>query len=296
MSNSPFSTTYFHPKESIWEKTDLPPFDELILSWNGFRPTGSWTFYISLYQNGWSPWLPYAFWSKQKQSTFAEENELAKTYQDAVSPKQGYATGYRIRLEGDPATLKALWVCCTNHAKFLPSNSNHAPVSPLFLQGRSQMALDHPRRKDLCSPTSTSNAIRFLSPTSKVDPIQFAIASRDHQFDIFGNWVLNTAAAFEALEGRYSVYVTRLSDFDALLENLRRGNPLVVSVKGTIEGAPRSYPNGHLICVTGYDGGNVFCVDPAFSSDEKTGTSYSLIDFLKSWNTRRNLAYYFAAI
>ena len=73
--------------EFTWtmEKTD--PFDELISSWNGMRPEkGKWTFWVSLFAKGWSPWLKYAEWATKLQKTFkhAPQGCHFESYQDAV--------------------------------------------------------------------------------------------------------------------------------------------------------------------------------------------------------------------
>src|SRR3989344_128783 len=169
---SSFSRTFEHAVESPasceWTcgKGDIPLFDELIVSWNGFRPQeGKWMFWIRLCQEEeWSPWLKYAEWRAASQKTFqdAPEGSFAKTYQDAASPKQGFCNGYQIKVvaeEGaDLRELHALFACASN-SKEQPEkppveNLPFAMLPDLFRQ--SQMVLDHPRHKDLCSPTSTS--------------------------------------------------------------------------------------------------------------------------------------------
>jgi hypothetical protein len=160
---------------------------------------------------------------------------------------------------------------------------------------QSQFVLEHRRKRDLCSPTSLSTAINYLVGEKKVDPIRFASQIHDSEFDIYGNWILNTAAAYQALSGKYRCHVERLTDFRALHKQLIQGHPVVVSVKGTLPGAPHPYPEGHLICVIGYDPENkkVYCIDPAFPTNETTRVSYDLGDFLAAWGTRRNLSYLF---
>ncbi len=293
-------TNLYSYSEPCFEHREAAPFNELILSWNGTRPSqGEWIFHVSLYQNGqWSPWLPYAKWSKEDQRTFkvSPHNSFAQTYQDAVSPKEGFCTGFRVQIEGSELEkIKNIWVSCSNTKAFKPSSlQKWEAAPPIPLLGLSQMRLDHPRHRDLCSPTSTTNVINYLAQT-KLNPLDFAARSHDNQFDIYGNWILNTAAACEALQGHHHAYVTRLNSFEALLAQLRKGLPVVVSVKGTIEGAPQPYPNGHLLCVTGYDAEKqtVLCVDSACLQDEQTTIAYPLQSFLTAWETRLRLAYLF---
>ncbi len=157
------------------------------------------------------------------------------------------------------------------------------------------MALPHPRHRDLCSPTATTAAINFLLKKRAVDPLAFAKEVHDSGFDIYGNWVLNMAAAYEALRGNYQTLVARLPDFCTVYAQLVKGLPVVVSIKGTLPRAQIAYPYGHLILIIGYEGNKkeVLCMDPAFNSDPETLVSYPIEPFLEAWGARRNLAYLF---
>jgi len=288
--------------EFSWESEDLPPFNELILSWNGLRPVGFWTFFVRLKKDSWSSWLKYAEWGLDRQKTFKSfpTDSFASSYQDAVTAKED-CTAFQIRVQSEHIleTLHSLHVCLSRPSHFektlLPA------LKPVFLNEipfQSQMVLDHPRHRDFCSPTSTSTAINYLLQSRAVDPVQFARSVRDEEFDIYGNWILNTAEAYERLGCRYRVYVKRLNGFESLHRRLLEGCPVIASVKGTIPGAPQPYPQGHLICVTGFDpeSNQVHCADPAFPNSESVSAKYNLNDFLTAWGIRRNLAYIFEKI
>jgi hypothetical protein len=285
------------------EKITPSPFNELILSWNGFRPRlGRWSFYISLFQTQWSPFLKYAEWGPSSQKTFQSSlpDSNACSYQDVVSLKTGYATAFRIDVrpeEGaDLSTLHVLHVFCADTSKFLPAPIPTLPSLRLYETfPHSQMTLPHPRRRDLCSPSSTTAAINFLLKKNVADPLAIAAQVHDSGFDIYGNWILNTAAAYEALDGNYQTLVARLPNFSAVHAQLAKNLPVVLSVKGTLPGAKIPYPSGHLILVIGYDGERreVLCMDPAFDSDPETFVSYPIEPFLQAWKTRRHLAYLF---
>lgn len=287
----------------VFEKSTSLPFNELILSWNGFRPKiGRWAFYVSLYQSDWSPYLKYAEWGQNEQKTFqsAPPDSNARSYQDVVSPKTGHASAFRILVaaeEGaDLSMLHGIHVFCTDSSKFQTAPLPDLPS--LCLNGvfpHSQMTLPHPRHRDLCSPTSTTAAINFLLKKKAVDPLAIAREVHDSGFDIYGNWILNTAAAYEALNGNYQTFVARLPNFSAVHAQLAKELPVVLSVKGTLPGAQIPYPYGHLILVIGYDGSarKVLCMDPAFNSDGETLVAYPIEPFLEAWGTRRNLAYLF---
>lgn len=283
-----FSKIYSH-KGPVWRQEQTIAFDELILSWNGERPNGSWTFYVSLKEG---EWLKLATWSKEGQRTFSGSGEFARNEQDLIF-SQKLCTSFQVRVEGDELfKLHSLHACVSN-TSFYESRPPQE-LSSILLKNfplQSQQILDHPRKKELCSPTSTANALSFLLK-KKIDPVQFARLSHDQEFDIHGNWILNIAEGYN--QSKIPCWVERLSDFTALHGKLMQNIPVVVSVKGFIPGAAKEYPQGHLLCVIGYDQGKVICVDPAFFANEQTFVRYKLEDFLKAWALRRNLAYVFS--
>jgi len=299
-----FSKTYKYlaasnQDEVVWEMENTDPFNELIVSWNGLRPRkGKWVLYISLFQSEWSPWLKYAEWAGSTQRTFKSTDSFAQAYQDAASPKSGFCNGFRVKMaavEGSNLIqLDSLYACLSNLSDL--SIVAPPPLLPIFLHNvprQSQLTLDHPRHKDMCSPTSTSTAIKYLSGKT-IDPVAFAKRSHDDEFDIYGNWILNTAEAYQQLDGAYRVHVERLNDFTAIHAQLSRGNPVVVSVRGQLLGSPVS-SGGHLICIIGYDSkaNTVQCIDPAFPDTDSTLVSYPLPSFLQAWALRRNISYLF---
>jgi hypothetical protein len=285
------------PKEVV-EVRDLEPFNEVIVSWNGKRPkVGSWSFWVSLYQEGWSEWLKLAEWGEGTQRTFHSESDVAKTYQDIARPLKGHCTGFRVRVQAEKgaklSSLQAISVCCSDLDLIEPLKLSMPSVLLTDFPRQSQRLLPHHRALDLCSPTSTATAVSYLRG-EWVDPVLFAEQAHDKGFDIFGNWILNTAAAAEYLFPKYRTYVERLPDFGSIHRRLSQGMPVVVSVKGPLSGAPMPYTHGHLLCVIGYRKGKVLCMDPGFDSHEKTFVSYELDDFIEAWTVRRkNLAYIF---
>lgn len=277
------------------------PFDELILSWNGFRPTkGYWVFWVSLFQNEWSPWLKYAEWGHLRQATFRGEAAFMKTHQDVAAAKNGLCTAFRIRIEAKEGAsleeLHSLTASFTEIARFRVQMPNLDCASLQEPPRKSQMVLGHPRHRDLCSPTSTAAAAGYLGAPLKLE--EFAEAVRDQEFDIYGNWILNAAAAYDALGGKYRTYVARLDSFAVAHAQIAKGLPVVLSVKGPLSGSPQPYAFGHLLLLTGYDSKakRILCMDPAFPSDAETEASYALEPFLEAWARRRNLAYIFSAL
>lgn len=300
---SRFSQTISHPFERcVWEEVGLRLFDELIVSWNGLRPEkGKWSFWVSLGRKGeWSSPLLYVEWGADSQRTFHSTGSFAKTFQDGIYPEEGTCDAFRIEViaaeEADLSGLKTLFATVSNlkeHAIVDPGS-----LSSVFLSGvplQSQIVLNHPRPRDLCSPTSTTTAINYLLKRPAVDPTQFAEQIRDRGFDIYGNWILNTAQAYCELQGSYPCHVERLNDFSELHRHLLHQIPVVVSLYGSLPGAPQPYTAGHLVCVIGYDAKEktVRCIDPAFPSSDQTEVSYPLSDFLNAWGGRYNVSYVF---
>jgi Peptidase_C39 like family len=288
-----------------WEETNVLPFTELILSWSAQRPQeGHYLFQMSfLFSSEESPWLNYAYWGKSDQRTFNHELSTLRIYQDLAETLEGQqAIGFRVRvLANEGANLnnvRALHVCLTNlHTHQHDFDSNPLSID-LEISGLSQMVLPNERHLRLCSPVSSTAAIRYLQKNATLCPLKFANRVWDSHFDIYGNWVLNTAQASHELGDGWQCYVSRLNSFSEILENLHKKYPVVVSVKGPLAGSALPYASGHLIVVKGYEPSTrrVLCMDPGFPEDSLTSVSYDLDDFLVAWNRRKGLAYLFSPL
>jgi hypothetical protein len=295
-----------HRKGSIsqeWKEENLSPFDELMISWNTPRPKeGKFLFYVSVKTDQWSPWLLYASWGSDGQSSFSSTTEEApvKVYQDALEMMGGRkATAFQIKIltEGDAnlRNIHGLHVY-TNTDKSKESQKT-VSLTPIYLKvpGLSQMTLNHVRHTDLCSPTSTTAVIRYLSNDYTIDPLFFAQQAWDSGFDIFGNWVFNVAQASTHLGDAWNCWVERLHEFNDIHNYMKQGTPVIVSVRGPLPGSAQPYAKGHLLAVIGYDSSNqkVICMDPAFPTDNETQIAYNLEDFVRAWSQRGNVAYVF---
>ncbi len=286
-----------------WKVESLSPFDELLLSWDASRPDrGNLTFLVRVKTDSWSPWMRYSEWGRDTQLSFNESHpdSFVKLFQDTLNTQQGKtANAFEIKVIGKQGAslegLRRLFVCTSQISRFAASAPEQLEQVLLSVPGQSQMILDHPRSKDMCSPTSTSTVVNFLLGKKEVQPLDFASHVKDMGFDIYGNWALNVAEANHVLKGKFSCHIERLESFADLHSYLKKGLPVVVSVKGDIPGAVKPYQSGHLMVVTGFDPENkrVYCVDSAFDANEKTAVNYALEDFLKAWGTRKNLAYVF---
>jgi hypothetical protein len=288
----------------IWKETPLNPFNELIVSWNAERPTqGAYLIQVSLFIGKWSPWVNYAFWGSSDQCTFKKhlhESSL-NVYQDTIEVLNGYkVNGFKVRVVAEKNSslekFKDLYASTTDHSThtITPTVSENIYVN-LEVKGLSQIALKDERHLRLCSPTSTTAVIRFLTNSLDLSPLEFANHVVDSTFDIYGNWILNAAQASYKLKNIGYCYVVRFTAFDQIIDQLRKGYPVVVSVKGPLNGSAAPYESGHLLVVKGYDSKTqeVFCMDPAFPTNELTHVKYALSDFLTAWSRRQGIAYVF---
>ncbi len=288
----------------VWEKTELAPFNELIVSWDAKRPVqGSYLIQVSLFVTEWSPWLDYAYWGVEDQHTFKERLPEAKTqvYQDAAEILEGHqASGFKVRVIAQKMSslekFDTLHACATDWSTHAVSLTVSEGISiDLNVLGLSQIALPDERRLRLCSPTSTTAVIRFLLNDATLSPLVFADKIFDTAFDIYGNWNLNTAQASHELGKPWHCFVARLTSFNQIIDQLSKGHPVIVSVKDPLKGSAIPYKSGHLLVVKGYDATKqeVLCMDPAFPTDQLTHVAYALSDFLAAWSRRGGIAYIF---
>ncbi len=291
--------------ESEWREQSLPPFTELMLSWNAARPTdGKYLFYVSVKTSTWSPYLLYASWGSDGQTSFKGTtfDSTVSVYQDALEiTGTEKATAFQIKVvsEGSASLnrIHGLHVYTNGDAKQEPEQAFSYP-SPVHLPvtGLSQMCIHHIRCKDFCSPASTTAVARYLSNKQTIDPVHFAENAWDKGFDIFGNWVFTVAQAATELGPTWNCWVERLGNFDDIYSRLYQGTPVVVSIRGLLQGSALPYAKGHLVAVIGYDPQQhkVICMDPAFPSDDQTHVFYDLSDFVQAWNRRGKVAYVFS--
>ncbi|MBU6383090.1 MAG: C39 family peptidase [Verrucomicrobia bacterium] len=269
----------------------VPPFSEMIISWNGPRPqTGQGGIYVRVLIDEWTLWIEYMTWGADEQSSHKTQAGPVRVYQDLLEVLNGQeARGFQVKAD-QPLRFHVF----TNGDN--KDSPDPLPTEPVYVPvaGLSQMALQHPRHRDLCSPTSTSAVVRFLTQKA-IDPVQFAEKVRDHGFDIYGNWVFNLAESSQYLGPSWNTWVERLQGFAEIHRRLLLGTPVIVSVRGPLPGSAQPYAHGHLLVVSGFDPktGEVHCMDPAFPSDEQTHVRYRLDDFVTAWERRGRVAYIF---
>lgn len=307
------SCNSFKSNSIIWEQKESIPFTELIMSWNAHRPKqGYYMFYVSVLNNTWSPWVRFAQWGNNHQRTFAGDSNFFKVAYSRVIMKNNYkGKGFRVKIAALNGAsifgIHKLYSCLSDLSKFkiFKRCQNLQSVKLDSVPRQSQKVLDHERTGDLCSPTSVGIVVSYLCSKMKINhnfsnnlPHKIVEFSRkvhdDGVLQIYGNWMLNTAQAYDSSGSKIFSRVERLNDFLDIYKYLRNKIPVVVSIRG-IKGGATPYANGHLLVVVGWDKEkqNVCCVDPAFPSNSATKISYNINDFLSAWGRSRNLAYVF---
>ncbi len=296
----------------IWKKKTPQPFKELILSWNAFRPTrGVLVIYGSLLVDGkWSDWHKLATWGRSLQKTFLNDTHPHVHTKHCRIEVQNdrMATGFRAKVEfkggAEAKVFKAFFACMSDFAlrrEIVPRNLPSVMIKNVPRQ--SQMVLPHERCKDLCSPVSTSLLVTYFKQTLTGRQFtrgleryaqEFAHNAHDQNpsFDIYGNWILNTAHAFHEAGGNVYFSVRRLNSFYDLYALLKKKTPVAVSVR-RLQGGATPYANGHIMVVVGWNAKRrrVICVDPAFDANHRTLKSYPIHAFLKAWGRSNNLSY-----
>ncbi len=248
------------------------PFEEMVLSWQGTRPL---QIEVQIHNGVWSPWVEYALWERDFQRG-GGKNEVVNV--DCVRA----ADRAKIRARGN---IKRLFL--NVRSEQLDEGIGHGCQIEVG-QVWSQMELDHERRGALCSPTSVCNALSILGVD--VEPLDMAKKVYDSANNIYGNWAFAASAAGEYVGG---VQARWLGGLSALERELVSGKPVVVSVQGGLENAPKEYSEGHLMVVVGFSENFVSVLDSAFDTESQVCVRYLIVDFEKAWRNRNFLAYTF---
>ena len=126
----------------------------------------------------------------------------------------------------------------------------------------------------------------------RINTIEFAQKAYDAGLDAYGSWPFNIAHAYEVFN-TVLFRVTRLHSFVDLHRLLSQHIPVIVSIWGKIDGAPKIYDEGHLLIVIGWDKKRkkVLCHDSRFEQSKKTSVAYDVRSFLAAWERSRRLAY-----
>lgn len=294
-----------HKKRVMYEKIDLPPFNQLVFSWNASRPKqGHFAFWAQVRDTKtgkWSKWVCMMKWGADVQQSFNSSADTLRSYHHVrFEMGKRHANGFRIKITShNGASLKQLSsfsVSLSDLNKLLSEEADYS-LPTIHIKGLpliSQFELNHPKNDSLCSPTSCAMLMSYLL-NKPVHPLDFAEKAYDRGLGAYGSWPFNIAHAFEISGGAVRCSVARLHTFKELYARLFRGLPVIVSVRGPLQGSATPYASGHLLVVVGWDNKTkeVICHDPAFQPSESVVKRYPIKDFLVAWERSKRLAYLF---
>lgn len=291
----------------IFVKQGLPEFTQLMYSWNAFRPSrGHFAFYVQVRdakRQSWGKWHKMAEWGAGVQRSFASTaHDNVKYLHVRLEANPGHeADAFKIRVQAldgaDLSQFKSFAVSLSNFNRFKESSVDHtirslSSAHVANVPKQSQFRVPYARNDSICSPTSVGMLIGSLTD-KKIDYCTIVRGSFDDGLNVHGSWPFNMAHAFEQCKGDVHFAVGRLHSFAQLHERLKRGIPVVVSVRGHLHGAPKVYEKGHLLVVIGWDAKRkqVICHDPAFKANHKVLKRYTIASFLRAWDRSHRLAY-----
>ena len=243
----------------------------------------------------WSDLMSYGNWtiSEERGSTKPSRNNIASINIDTISlnnPSLGNAVRFKVNLQRDdeysasPVLSNIFISLNTLECKYKERN---IPIDKeIAIRPRSQRIVEGIGDR-ICSATSLAMVMEYYNRCLTTEETANGVYDRFN--DIYGNWSFNVAFANE--QGLTS-YVSYLKDVNLLKEYIADGKPIICSVKtkdqNDLKGSPQSYPNGHLIVVSGFKFENnkeyVVTNDPAWHLERKVRTLYPINDFIKAWS------------
>ncbi|MGE5496553.1 MAG: C39 family peptidase [Syntrophothermus sp.] len=280
----------FEPDSSV------SPFNRGLPSWNGYAPNTGSSFKVQIrfYYGGWSGWFTCGYW---KENIWPDYGAVKDYYGNKIIDVD-YVTlasycskwQFQVIMSRTSAALPtpslsklSLFVSdqVTTDKVNITDIVNDNPA-PIFIDTEHfyQYALDPGIGGDICSPTSTSMAIR--SYNIKVDPLQFAKDNYDNFWGMFGVW---PKAVQNASQYGLNGAVTRYRTWSDARKVLAAGGRIVMSV-----GKPLY--TGHLIMLAGFDASGIPIVhDPAI----RNGYSYKFdkTALSQSWFSKGGVSYTF---
>lgn len=296
-----------HKRSLLFCQENVQPFTQLISSWNAIRPEkGHFSFYVQVrdaHTKKWGIWHQMVDWGNDIQQSYVSKSDGFSSYVHVrlEVDKKKVADAFRIKIEPKKGASLSLVhnvsVALSDFTIFKAESHKNIDNSlqSVYVTGVpliSQFALEHEDKGRICSPTSCTMLVNFLTGKNN-DPLVFAAEVFDTGLSVYGSWPCNLAHAFEVCGGKFSFFVRRMNWFAGLHQQLVQGMPVIVSVRGTLPGALKPFPHGHLMVVVGWDSNTreVLCHDPACESDTEVFKRYPLEDFLRAWESSHRLSY-----
>lgn len=274
-------------------------FKDLIASWNGEAVLQSEIeLSVQLMQNGkWSRWFSYGkWWSNGNSGSIKNQiDDIALMDVDlikVIGEQKADGFRYRITLEREDLNIPTPKIRLISVTLNLESSDNVEIEIPkdwereIDLPQRSQMIVAKIGNV-ICSPTSLSMVLEYYGHNEETENVARGVF--DYGAEIYGNWSYNVAYAGSK---NFTAYVARFTSIKQIKMMISQGKPIVASIRTKsaeeLQGAPQSYPSGHLIAIRGFkvkDGVEYIIVnDPAALDNESVRREYLSEQFLKAWN------------
>jgi hypothetical protein len=265
----------------------VPALSALGESPRGFR------FELSTFAAGtWSPWIVGATVGRAR---FAEGAARSETLVCEIDEFIANPPAERIRLvlrasaDGAGSSLGARWCVSLSAWSPGPETPLEAGGARLVVPALSQMEEDAAIRHRICSPTCVAMVLGYHG--HQVAVADLAREMFQPELDLYGVWPAAIRAA-----GRRGVggYLLRFPDWAAAAWCLERGLPVIASVRygaGELAGAAIGETSGHLLVLTGHDGGDVFVNDPAAPRAADVARRYRLDELRRVWLGHSGIGY-----
>lgn len=242
----------------------------------------------------WSPFFKLGLFSESFKQSFPDQiNEWGVLRIDELILARAVRYyRFRVRMEGE-VPLMSVGVCGVrdsfvykeDKAARLPVGLFAMKVNPI-----SQKEQLCPDKMRICSPTSLCMALNALGQHIGLSKILQNVY--DQSFDIYGNWMFNTAYASE--QG-VDAYVRRFESLQELKKACTDHSLVVASIayeKGELPGAAQAATSGHLVLVRGYQDGKILVADPAGETADKVLRAYEAKAFARAWLKNKKGAAY----
>jgi hypothetical protein len=292
-------------KALFFEKEKTSHFTQLVFSWNAMRPEqGHFSFYVQVRNaetQKWGVWHHMADWGAGMQQSHLSKSDGFSSFVHVrleVENKK-VADAFRIKIiphkNASLGLMHSCSVAISNFNTFKAEQIISNALLSVHVEGVpaiAQFALEHEDNSRICSPVSCTMLVHYVTGQHK-DPLEFAAKAFDSGLEVYGSWPCNMAHAFEECGGKMAFFVRRMNGFADIHQQLIKDIPVAVSVRGSLPGALKSFPHGHLMVVVGWDNEarEVLCHDPAAESHEKVFKRYPIADFLRAWECSHRLAY-----
>lgn len=241
----------------------------------------------------WSPWVGTATIGRAEFPPLAASAPGLEVDVDVFhAPVAVESVKLRLRLgAADAATLLAApWLLTLSACDLGPlETAPSAGAARLPVPALSQMAEGGALAARVCSPTSVAMVLAYLGADGDVG--RLAAEMFHPALDIYGVW---PAAICAAARRGVLGYLLRFPDWTATAWCLERGLPVIASVRyaaGELSGAAIAATAGHLLVLTGYEGGDVLVNDPAAPDTASVRRRYRRADLSRVWLERAGVGY-----